>query len=657
MKFLLMVALFLGPMTLAGGYLIMGSYEHYQANLIELNSLDTLRNALTLRQNMERYDSLLSILEKTGLSQQDPELNRQCEEAGKALIAMLGQWHSPGFNAKQDAELNGLREQILTELQSAQSESVPGKRLAAVKRQLVNSQLLINGLVSASGLEIDSDRDTRKLVDLLAQFTGNVTSTLNQGRVIGGYTFARSSFSSSDAAGLQGLMQELDKSYTAYGLKIEDAISDAAVQSEVRQQALASRDAVKESAELLEEKLLFSTDYSAPWRIFYLEFSEKIDKTYEFSDTAINFLGKQLSGDLQAAKSNMIALVSALLIELLLVVYLYIGFYASIKKAITDLNSAMAKVSTGNMTVVVDKAGRDELSELAGRFNEMVGRVRTLIQHVDQTITDVATQAVQVESISGQSSQAVSAQRSQIEQVSTAMTQMSATVREVALSARTAVGSANDVNRETLSGQALIEAQVQSINGLAEEIAQSAHAIDRLASDSAAIGTVLDEIKSIAEQTNLLALNAAIEAARAGEQGRGFAVVADEVRHLARRTQQSTEEIEKMIERVQPAVEEAVKTMSTSRQMVDRTVSHSAQVKCSLQSILGAVGIIVDQNQQIAAASGQQAVVAQSIDQNIVEIRLASDRTFGGASRAEESSRELSTLVTQLRKLVAAFKV
>jgi len=280
-----------------------------------------------------------------------------------------------------------------------------------------------------------------------------------------------------------------------------------------------------------------------------------------------------------------------------------------------------------------------------------------LIERVGQTVAEVERQAVQVEMVSGQSNQTVSGQRGQIEQVATAMNQMSATAQEVASSAESAVGSAHDVNQQTLSGRGLVEAQVHGIERLAAEIAQSVEVINRLAGDSKAISQVLDVIKGVAEQTNLLALNAAIEAARAGEQGRGFAVVADEVRNLARRTQQSTEEIEQMIDRLQGGVGAAVKTMGASHAMADETVQQSAQVRQALEHILGAVGVIVDQNQQIAAAAEQQTAVAQDIDRNIVAINEAGQRTAEGAGQTEQASRELSELVGRLQRLIAAFKV
>lgn len=262
-----------------------------------------------------------------------------------------------------------------------------------------------------------------------------------------------------------------------------------------------------------------------------------------------------------------------------------------------------------------------------------------------------------MEGISSQSSQAVEAQRTQIEQVATAMNEMSATSQEVARSAALAATNAEQANNETLTGRRMVEASVDGIEKLAQEIENSVRVINNLADDSASISRVLDVIKGVAEQTNLLALNAAIEAARAGEQGRGFAVVADEVRTLAQRTQQSTQEIEQMIARLQEGVGAAVKVMGSSHGMTGEAVDSTLKVQAALDNILRAVTQIVDQSQQIAAAAEEQTAVSHDIDKNIVEINQSGERTAEGARSTEQASNRMGELVSELQKIISAFKV
>lgn len=356
----------------------------------------------------------------------------------------------------------------------------------------------------------------------------------------------------------------------------------------------------------------------------------------------------------QAVKAMSIGLLIALLLTGLVVL-----ITRSIVQPLQAAVDAMASISSGegDLTRNLDTHGRDELTALATYFNAFTAKLRHVIRQMLDSAGSLDQAARSLGDISSEAQRHSQQQAQQMELVATAVNEVTYGVQDVAKNAEHASSEMHTAEDQASQGQQNIEASLRQIDQLSGTIDKAVEVIQSLASESTQIGSVLEVIRSIAEQTNLLALNAAIEAARAGEQGRGFAVVADEVRNLAKRTQQSTEEIEAMIAKLQGGVGAAVKAMNASHQMADGTVSQSAKVQQALENILGAVGMIVDQNQQIAAAAEQQTAVAHDIDQNIVEINHAGERTAAGASQTEQASRELSELVTRLKQLIGAFRV
>lgn len=657
MKFCLISVFFFLPMLVTSIYLVMEAYQRHHLAQTELDSLVPLRSALAMREDLERYDDLLSISELLGSALEDAELPQWTSEAEARLAEGIQALHGVALTAEEVAKFEAILAQMHSGLAEARQETLRGKKQELVKQQRLNLQLLLDSLLAGAGLETDADRSRRRLIGLLVREGAEVTGSLGQSRVIGSAVLGRTSLSTAEAETIQGVLQTLDKLSASYGQALNGIFGDERARAALTSSAQASRDSLSQVSKILEERFFLATSYQSPWKGFYRELSEHIGKTYQFNEAVIDYVAQQLTDELANARLSMILLLLVLLGQFSVIIYLYAAFYSSIRESVQRLQSTMHEVAAGDMTVSVRVSSRDELGRLGSHFNGMVARIRELIQQVERTMGEVAHQAAQVEEVSALSSQAVSAQRCQVELISTAMNEMSATVQEVARNAATAVSNADEVNKETLGGQTLIETQVASIQRLSEEIERSVKVIDQLSSDSTAISQILDVIKGIAEQTNLLALNAAIEAARAGEQGRGFAVVADEVRGLARRTQQSTEEIESMVARLLSGVSAAVRAMNVSHQTADKTVGQSAQVSSALQSILRAVGAIVDQNRQIATAAEQQTVVAHDIDRNIVQISTESERTADGASQAEQASRELSSQIVRLRKLLGAFRV
>jgi methyl-accepting chemotaxis protein len=658
MKFSLISVLFLLPMLATNYYLVRDSWREFQGTRIELQSLDLLGSSLALRRDLETLNNQVQINATLGQSGKAGDLEGKISTLEQSVLSRLQSLNAMATDPEQIAAFDAKRDELIAAFKAQQQETSLLSKSALIGKLLNKAQMLSQVIASQSGLSRDPQGDLRQLTELVTSITPQVTQTLGEGRAMGAYSLGQGFLNSSSSTRFDELLQQLEKLHGEYALKLQDALgSSKAAHAALDGLAKASNASLKQGSELFEEQVVMAETLDAPWQGFYDNVSQLMAQTYQLDEATLTFLEQQLEQRLAQNRTHMVGLVCALSAVFLLIFYLYAGFYASTRTTLRRLGAMMDKVAAGDMTVTFVAHSRDELGELGQVFNGTVAKIHDLIERVGHTVSQVEVQAGQVETVSAQSNHAVSGQRSQIEQVATAMNQMSSTAQEVARSAAAAVSSAHSVNDETVSGRSLVQSQQGSIARLASEIDQSVRVINQLATDSQSISSVLEVIKSIAEQTNLLALNAAIEAARAGEQGRGFAVVADEVRTLARRTQHSTEEIEQMISRLHNGVAAAVKAMGSSHEMANGTVGQSEKVQQALENILGAVGMIVDQNQQIAAAVEQQTAVAHDIDQNIVEINRAGEHAAHGAHQTEAASRQLSMQVIELKQLIGAFRV
>ncbi|WP_213994771.1 methyl-accepting chemotaxis protein [Arsukibacterium sp.] len=373
-------------------------------------------------------------------------------------------------------------------------------------------------------------------------------------------------------------------------------------------------------------------------------------------DTQVSIMQQRVDSSLSASLTRSVITALLALIIITLLALLVVG---SIIKPLKNAVTAMANIAQGggDLTHRLSVSGNDELSQLAQAFNRFAQQVRDLVAQVASSSTTLTQSASSLEKIMAQSEKGVTRQQSESDQVATAMNEMAASAQEVADSAMQASTAAAGAEELVTNSKVTLNNTVGVIDGLAKQVSHGVEVIGELSHESDNIGGVLDVIRSIADQTNLLALNAAIEAARAGEAGRGFAVVADEVRTLASRTQKSTQEIQQMIQRLQAGISAAINLIENLRQSSTNSVAEIHQVELALNSISAAVITINNMNAQIATAAEQQTHVSGAINENIHQIVVVTEEAAAGTRTAGDTSRKLNNLAAELNQLVGSYRV
>lgn len=389
----------------------------------------------------------------------------------------------------------------------------------------------------------------------------------------------------------------------------------------------------------------------------YLEVSKPI--VAEGERLGVIYVREDLS---EAQKANRELISAATIISLLGIVFstiLALVIQRTIVGPVNQVVSALKDIAEGegDLTRRLEVQTNDELGELANWFNIFIERIHAITVQFRDTSDELIQSSEQLSFTTEKTNQGVVKQQREIDQVASAITEMSGTVQEVGHNVTNAAQDAEQADGQANEGRNIVSQTMRSIDSLCSEIERAAEVITNLQHESDNIGAVVEVIGGIAEQTNLLALNAAIEAARAGEQGRGFAVVADEVRSLASRTQSSTQEIKEMIERLQLGANEAVQVMENGREQTSVTVDHAKKADESLNNIAEAVAVIRNMSQQIASATQEQSAVTEEINQSINNISQVASQTAEESKIIASGSVELSELAASLRSSISQFKL
>ena len=541
----------------------------------------------------------------------------------------------------------------------AEAFNGPAKEVFGRHTQLITQVLdLVKHVSDRSNLTLDPELDSFYIKEAIVTLLPQVVENLGQARGMASGLAARKNVTHKESIKLTSLISTVQKNINDLkrGMQVLGQ-ANTSLSNKVGTQVEQTIAGAENYLDFLNANVLNASSITVQSSTVFTKGTDTIKANFKIWDVLAPDLNVLLQQRIEGLYSNMTLVLSIVIGISLLAAYLFVGFYHSFETAIAKLKETAGQLASGNLVPRVELDNEDEFADLAQSFNMMADQFSEVIRQLEVSIDVLAASTEEMSMTSQETNKGVLEQKEQIEQVATAMTEMAATVQEVAKNASETATATQTAHQIVTVGQELSGQTKQVIHALSVEIDQAMSVVQALADDGDKIGSVLGVIQSIAEQTNLLALNAAIEAARAGENGRGFAVVADEVRTLASRTQESTEEIHKMIDRLQTGTSKAVQVMTEGKKRSENTVSETEKGNVQLQDIATSIMSIDDMATHIASASEEQAAVAEEMSRNISNISVVTDQSAQSSEQISQSSEELAKLASDIQQLISRFKV
>jgi len=652
-KFSLISTLFMVPLVVLSGQVFLAAFDSMKKTEREIEAVATVERLLSFANELAFTRDIAA----AAVIQSDADLKAEANRR----IARLPALTTELVNNISDAEL-------LLAIEEWRAEFLPRFSIVGEQRQpafldqfnyyhanIDEIFLAARQFAQRTGLSLDSDTLVQRLSTSLLVDLPAVEKAAGLGHSAGLYAFAEQYLQSSTYDLMNLVYDELLAAEQSMNLVVTnaEASGDAALTDSARQILAFFGDL----RVFLDEEVIMAASVARPWTDF-LAFYE--DKSSVFSDAravAFPLLNTRLEQRLASQESRVFTLFVVLFGALSIIIYLYLAFFMSVRATIKNFTRTAGVIAEGDFTSRIHVVGNDEMGQLRDVFNQMIENVSMTLTAVKKSTADVSENVNVVEDIATRS-------RQQVEQQLAQTNEVSSTIEEVAAGAADVTRLAEEAETAALSGRDKSDAAGQvvarvmgEVGRLSDEMDNSMAAVNRLADNSTSISSILETIKGIAEQTNLLALNAAIEAARAGEQGRGFAVVADEVRTLASRTQGSAQEIESLISDVQENIVKAVDTMRVNRDMVEATVQNSVQVSDTLGEIQVSMDDIQSKTAMIVGTASTQRNAATKLQTNLQAIRQNGEDTSRNAEGTVQAVSETRSIVAALGSKVGQFKV
>lgn len=652
-KFGLISFLFMVPLVILSGQVFYASYQSLKKTESELVAVYNIQEIMAVVYAIEDFRNHAAPL----VFQQDAELKARMLDYRGSVDVQFKKAMNKIDNTELKEQLTVFSKNHLSKLSIDGDSRMPTlpDQFNYYQQVIEQLYLVINKYAQSTGLALDSDPEVQQLMLITLSNSPVIRNAAGVGYAAGIFAMIEKYLQSMT----YDLMNDVFDQMSGVGPDIQ--LITSSLESlglvTIAEQAKIAGAGMTDIQMTIDEEVIAATNINMTWLEFEAFSQPKIEALKSLDNTLFPLIAKKLQTRLDEQNSHMVTTAISILAVLLVIIYLYSAFFLSVQYSIARFYAAAQKIAKGDLTQVISFDGKDEMGQLRDAFNEMTSEVRGILSVVKETADNVGEKVSDVEVIANSSRESVNTQMVQTEEVANTITDMSERAHMVMTMAGEAEKSAlSGADRSTQAGKVVLNV-ITDVKQLSEEMSHSMEAVNRLADNSTNISSILGTIKGIAEQTNLLALNAAIEAARAGEQGRGFAVVADEVRTLASRTQGSAEEIDALIKEVQQNIQRAVDTMEVNRTMVNKTVDSSGLVGEALESIQISMKDIQSKTLEIVSSSSNQQEAAKALDNNLLVIREQGGETVQNVEGTVKAVRQTQALTESLKERVERFKV